>query len=723
MFAIKIGSRFVVLDSESTLSLEINNPLFETELLPGDWTLPFTVPDHPTNNIIFNLPKDISNTAEFEQDYDAELYIGGNLYSLGRINVTRAEPGRYSLVFGNEISRLKATLENKKLNEFDYGGVRTFGTTSDDIIAHAKDTVLADPLDYDYVFPSIYAPFFYGDSQQNNPYTLLFLNSYDAPGAAFKKNVVVTTESAANKYTLAPQPYLHYLLNQLFAAAGFILKGGFMDDAEMKKLLVYSNYSLDKKNAVTHNSKAILDTPFSDDEAFVVFDNDSTDGGTDPDNDYNTATGEYTIPEVGYYSIDVSLLFTPQTGPWSLNPAWRKLHLYKDGVLLETYTFNGTYLLESAQHTFTGYFTGADVGKKIKVKYTIGYGPNPSSLTPLSVDVLADSYADFTVIAQSELNKFSNDIDIVNHVPDMQATDFLVAIFSFLQIKMKPIKGTNVIELNYATDIINSTTYNNLTPIARPVPTIEKEKPTGTKYNFDFPSSDFDTKNNFKSQTGKEQLTDVLSTLDLPAVKPNTFIRIGNTNMIYIASFNEGTGLYEWVYATDNYFELIKTDGLTELKPALSPLIMRDVEMLGANIIAPQATNEGTSLAFANGLKPQPKLRLMFYHGMCPDENGDNYPYASATRYDYEGNEVGTINLQWDGTDGIYDLFHKPLFDFMQTARMVTHTIDFTTAHLGTIDVFEKQLIHHMYYFISRIRVNLKPNGIEPATVETYSIQ
>ena len=729
MFAIKIGSRYVVLDTESNLSLEINNPLFETEILPGDWTLPFTVPDHPTNNIIFNLPKDISNTAEFEQDYDAELYIGGNLYSLGRINVTRAEPGRYSLVFGNEISRLKATLENKKLNEFDYGGVRTFGTTADDIIAHAKTTVLADPLDYDYVFPSIYAPFFYGDSQQNNPYTLLFLNSYDAPGAAFKKNVLVTTESAANKYTLAPQPYLHYLLNQLFAAAGFILKGDFMDDAEMKKLAIYSNYSLDDKKAVNEHTKAILSTGYTDDSGKIIFDNDSTGGAEDPGADYDNTTGEYAIPAAGLCTVTAVIDITqilPRANDLPTDKIDYTVTLKKNGTAIDSHA---GYVYWNVPFTitkiFTRTFTAPDIGDVLTIEFSVTRTPLFGGTSALTVNILPNTtYVDYTLTSsQSELNSFSNNIDIVNHVPDMQATDFLVSIFSFLQIKMKPIKGTNIIELNYATDIINSTTYNTLTPIARPVPTIEKEKPTGTKYNFDFPSSDFDTKNNFKSQTGKTQLTDVVSTLDLPAVAPNTFIRIGNTNMVYIASFNEGTGLYEWVYSTDNYFELIKTDGKEEIKPALSPLLMRDVPMLGVNIIAPQAMNEGSSLVFANGLKPQTDLRLMFYHGMCPDANGDNYPYASATRWDYAGNEVGTINLQWDGTDGIYDLFHKALFNFLQTARLVTHTIDFTTAHLGTIDVFEKQLIDQTQYFISRIRVNLKPNGIEPATVETYSIQ
>lgn len=729
MFAIKIGSRFVVLDSESTLSLEINNPLFETELLPGDWTLPFTVPDHPTNNIIFNLPKDISNTAEFEQDYDAELYIGGNLYSLGRINVTRAEPGRYSLVFGNEISRLKATLENKKLNEFDYGGVRTFGTTSDDIIAHAKTTALADPLVYDYTFPSIYNPYFYGAAQVNNPYFLLFLNTYNAPGAAFKKNVVVTTESAANKYTLAPQPYLHYILNKLFESAGFTLSGGFMDDAEMKKLLVYSNYSLDDKKAVSEHTKAILSTGYTDDSGLIIFDNDSTGGAEDPGADYDNTTGEYTIPDAGLCTITAVIDITqilPRSNDLPTDKIDYTVTLKKNGVAIDSHAgYVYWHVPFTITKIFTQTFTAPDIGDVLTIEFSVTRTPLFGGTTPLTVNILPNTtYVEYTLTsAQSELNSFANTIDIVNHVPDMKATDFLVAIFSFLQIKMKPIKGTNVIELNYATDIINETSYNNLTPIARTNPTVEKEKPTGTKYNFSFPSSDPDTQSNFTSQTGKTQLTDVVSTLVLPAVSPNTFIRIGNTNMIYIASFNEGSGLYEWVYATDNYFELIKTDGLTELKPALSPMIMRDVVMLGANIIAPQATNEGTSLCFANGLKPQTDLRLMFYHGMCPDENGDNYPYASATRYDYEGNEVGTINLQWDGADGIYDLFHKALFEFMQTARMVTHTIDFTTAHLGTLDVFEKQLINHMYYFISRIRVNLKPNGIEPATVETYSIQ
>lgn len=729
MYAIKVGSRYVVLDNDSTLSLEINNPLFESDLLPGDWSLPFTVPDHPDNDITFNLPKHLPNTATFEQDYDADLYIGGKLYSMGRINVTRAEKGRYSLVFSSEIGRLKAAWENKKLNEFDYGGVRTFGTTSDDIIAHAKTTALADPLDYDYTFPSIYAPFFYGESQENNPYYLLFLNSYDAPGAAFKKNVLVTTESAANKYALAPQPYLHYLLKQLFAAAGFIVKGDFILDDEMKKLLVYSNTSLDDKKAVNEYTKAILSTGYTDDSGLIIFDNDSTGGGEDPGSDYDNTTGEYTIPNSGLCTIKAVIDITqilPRINDLPTDKIDYTVTLKKNGVAIDSYS---SYIYWHNPFTitkiFTQSFTAPDIGDILTIEFSVTRTPLFGGTTPLTVNILPNTtYVEYTLTAtQSELNSYKNDIDIVNHVPDMLATDFVLSIFETLLIKMKPLKGTNIIELNYAQTIVNAPGYNNLTPIVRPHPTIEKEKPEGSTYNFDFPANDFDTKNNFKAQTGKVQLTDVISTNDLPAVAPNTFIRIGNSNMIYIASFNEISGLYEWVYATDNYFPLIKNEGATEVKPKLSPLIMRDVEMLGANVIAPQAMNQGTSLAFANGLKPQPHLRLMFYHGMCPDENGDNYPYASATRYDYEGNEVGTRNLQWDGDDGLFKNFHKAFYDFMQKARMCTHTVDFTTAHLHNLDIFEKQIIDNMQHFISRIRVNLKPNSIEAATVETYSIQ
>lgn len=728
MYALKVGSRYVVLDNDSTLSLEINNPLFETDLLPGDWSLPFTVPDHPENDITFNLPKDISNVELFEQDYDADLYIGGTLYSLGRINVTRAENGRYSLVFGSEVSRLKAALENKKLNEFDYGGVRTFGTTSDHIIAHAKTTALADPLDYDYTFPSIYNDLFYGSSQQDNPYYLYFLNTYDAAGAAYKKNVVVTTESAANKYTLAPQPYLQYILKQLFSAAGFILKGDFIDDAQMQKLLVYSNYSLDKKTSVTHHSKAILGTGYTDDSGLIIFDNDSTGDGTDPDNDYDTTTGEYTIPEAGYYSVRAVIDITqilPRANDLATDKIDYTLTFKRNGVAHGTYSsfvyWNVPFTIDK---TFTGFFPGTDIGAILTIEFSVTRTPLFGGTTPLTVNLLPDTtYFDVTILSQSELNKFSNDINIANHVPDMLATDFVLSIFEILLIKMKPLKGTNIIELNYADEIINNPAYNNLTPIARPNPSIEKEKPEGNTYNFDFPTSDFYVKNNFIAQTGLEELTAVDKYSDLPAAKPNTFIRIKNVNHIYKTFFNEGTGLYDWQYASDNYYEFIKPDGANEVKPSLSPVIMREQLMLSVNGLYPAFGEEGSSLAFANGYRPQSNLRLMFYHGMRPNASSNNYPYASATRYDYQGNEVGAYNLQWDGDDGLFTNFHKSFFDFMQKARFVTHQVDFTTAHLTDIDIFKRQLIAQTYYFISRIRVNLTPTSIDIATVETYSQQ
>ncbi len=728
MYSIKIGSLYVVLDDNSTLSLERNNPLFATELLPGDWSLPFTVPDCPTNDIIFNLPKDIANIYPFEADYNAQLYIGDKLYSNGRINVTRTEKGRYNLVFGNEISRLKSAIEGKKLNEFDYGGVRTFGTTSDDIIAHAKDTVLADPLVYDYVFPTIYNDTFYGEAQVNNPYYLLMLNVYNAAGAAFKKNVIVTTESAANKYALAPQPYLQYIIKRIFAAAGFLLAGDFMNDSEMKKLLVYSNYAIDKKTAVTHHSKAILSTGYTDDSGLVIFDNDSTGGGTDLDNDYNNATGEYTIPEAGYYTIKAVIDLTqilPRVNDLATDRIDYTITLKKNGSTVETAAFFSFWDTPyTINKTFSGYFTAPDIGAVLTIEFSVTITPLFGGTTPFTVNILPNTtYVDFTVLSQSELNKFNNDINVANHVPDMLATDFLISIFGTLLIKMKPDAATNTINLNYADKAVKATSHNDLTKIARPYPTIEKVKPTGNTYNFTFPSSDKYTANNFIAQTGKEVLTDALTLQSLPAAKPNSIIHILNSNRIYASVYNTGTLLYEWVYVTDNYFPLKKGDGTVEVKPNLSPLIMAVESVLSVLELVPAIGEPGTSLFFANGLQPEKEIRLMFYRGMQPNAAADNYPLATTTMYDYAGNIIGTVNLQWDGDNGLYNTFHKAFFEFFTKARLVTHTIDFTPDYFTDIDMFEKQLIDRQLYFINRIRINLKPNSIEAAMVETYSVQ
>lgn len=702
MFALRIGSRYVVLDTESTLSLEINNPLFETELLPGDWTLPFTVPDHPTNNIIFNLPKDISNTAEFEQAYDAELYIGGNLYSLGRINVTMAEQGRYSLVFGNEISRLKAALENKKLNEFDYGGLRTFGTTTNDIIAHAKTVSSAAPLVYDYAFPLIKNNDFYNGKNADFGSVI---NFYSA--GAYAKNALNN-----NAYALVPMPYIHYLLNTLFAEAGLLLRGDFMEDAEMKQLIAYSNYAIDRKDphAVNYANAILATPPAANNSGTVVFDNDSTGGGVDTDSNYNTGNGKYVAPITGSYRLTIRLKWI-NNDPSDYGPT------YTLSISPRVNNAGGGYnftLLSKGVHydeTISVIVAGVPTDYFTAVWQTSGFG------SPPDVNIEIDSTFTIESIANDEQNLFSNEIDLVNHVPDMLATDFILAIFSTFKIKPKFDPARNICYLNYAKTIMASPAYSNITRITRPFPTIEKEKHQGFTFDFDFENPILKTLN------GKTVMGTYAAYQALPDAVQNTIAYIENTNQIFVATFNSGTNTYFWEFFTDNYYPLKIGNGGTEIKPALELPLMRLGVIGSGGALFPEINEPGSSLFFNNGVTLQSKLILMFYRGMSPDSLSATYPLASTSRYDYAGTANGSYTLRWDGDYGLYKIFHQAFIEFIMKARLLTHTIDFTTAHLGTIDVFEKQLIHQTQYFISRIPVNLKPNSIEPATVETYSIQ
>lgn len=71
-------------------------------------------------------------------------------------------------------------------------------------------------------------------------------------------------------------------------------------------------------------------------------------------------------------------------------------------------------------------------------------------------------------------------------------------------------------------------------------------------------------------------------------------------------------------------------------------------------------------------LSTVPSIRLLFWRGMQPDAEGDNYALATHGRYNYAGTEVGAYSLDWQGDGGLYDAWWKEYIQLLITGRTVT---------------------------------------------------
>lgn len=707
MFAIRVNGTFLKLDSESSISLEINNPLLAQDFLPGDYSFPFTIPFDPINDQVFNLARVINNTAVFEQDYDAELFIAGMHYIDGVINVTRTD-AKYNITFASQVAKLKKAVD-KKLSQIDLGGDRTIGATTQDVVDHAKACCLADPLDYDYTFPPIYHPAFYGNA--NTDFQGI-INKYDTVAEAFPQNVVGYTE---NFYALSPQPYLHYILKQIFAEGGYVLRGQFMDDLEMKQLIVQNNWAIDLK-VKKYYTYALLSAGFTDASSPLVagysadqliFDNDSTGDASDTDGAYNTGNGRYVAATDGYHSFDFLFKYTPSV------TATINLTIKKNGAggLLNVNEGANGGVANELLLSHIVYLTAGDY-------ITFHYSLEISMGVSAPMDILAGTSLTANNISYSDLNQFARVINLQNHVPDMKATDFLLAVFG-LGIKPRFETGTNVVYLDFEKSTFTSNLLNDLTPYARAGFQIDREKHRGFTFDFDWPSEDAFVEDNFVPTT-KESLGNFPSELDFPSAESNTILTLQNLNQIWEAFFN-GT-IYTWQYFTDNHYPLTVGEGEDEYKPKLSTLLMNKNGEFDDYALIPQIDQKGNSAYFANGTKRSSALRLLFYRGMQLTDIGNDYPMASSSNFDYAGTQIGNYALMWDGDYGLYEKLKRQFTQFIMNAKMVTYTLDIPPAKLLELNVYQKQTIDRVNYIIGRIRINITPTQIEPAVAELYTI-
>ncbi len=716
-YSLKIGDAFLTLDSKSSISIEVNTTLTAPDFILGDYSLPFSLPFDPVNDIALNLARIISNTQTFEQDYNADLYMDGDLFISGILNVTRIEGGRYICTFTSAVIILKNALLNLKLSDIPLGGNRYIGTTTSDVLVHAKNVSLAAPLVYDYCFPTICNSGFYGSA--NTDY-LGYINTYDAALGAFKYNSYVSGV-AVNNYCLIPMPYLGYLLKQMFALAGFTLAGDFISDPELQQLFVYSNFAIDQKNQPEHHTIALLTTDLIAASGTIIFDNDSSGFGLDTNGDYNTSTGEWIVPLTGNISVRVVLVYDFQdTTIDPSTPTNIEVDICKNGSSIATYNFasTGTTVVPIDQ-TFDIYL-GSDIGSAITVTFHATAGGVDTNLIVHSGD--SGSFVEVKFIPDATLNSYSNTINLRNHVPDILCTDFLLAIFTTFLVKLKFDNNKNVAYLNLAKNIIPSTNYVEKTSISRPDPLIEKELHTGFIFSFQFPSDDDWASANSSEQSDWVSAGSFNTLSDFPQAAPNTIAYALDTNTIYASVYDIING-YEWYSISDIFFPLPIGLGGNSINPALSPLFMDVVEIFsGINFLTPVLNAIGSSTAFNNGITLQKDVRLMFYRGMQYNSDGDEYPMASSTIYDYVGDIIAKYALQWDKSYGLFEMFHKAFVQFIMPAKLVTYTQNLTGASLKDMDVLQKQYIDRVFYFISRIRLDATPDQVLPATVELLNL-
>jgi hypothetical protein len=252
MLELTCNGQPVQLAPGTTVQLELNSPLFDEEVITGDYSFSFAVPAAP-NGEAYGFPE-LPEAAAVGGQLPAGLSDDGYPLLSGTQRVRSASAAKYTVNLQGGLSGLAAALGGKKLAAFAYGGerrVRPFVASTDEwgepvfvpgLVALANATV-ADPHGYDFVFAPLSNDGALNPEQPQaghfvNAWTWLTQPRFGLPtGGTFAYSPLAPP-------LLCPFPWLRYVLASIFTELGLRVDAGHFLPGELGELLVGSTAAL-----------------------------------------------------------------------------------------------------------------------------------------------------------------------------------------------------------------------------------------------------------------------------------------------------------------------------------------------------------------------------------------------------------------------------------------------------------------------------------------------
>lgn len=224
MIALKVAGGYLDLNP-GTISVEISNPYFNFDAVPGTTSYPFALPGTATNLRLLGFPHVRAGQGEQPAPEPAEFYVDGLLWRVGSLLYREFEAGKRQLSyqFAADAADLQRRTEGLSLPDLNLGEL----------------PLELRPDAADYALPPVRNSRFFGDKNQLFRRYLNYYDgagSYSAPGGAPGQPFVTSA--------LTPFPRLLPLLRRVLATVGYTLTGPWAADAEIGQLVLYSDRAL-----------------------------------------------------------------------------------------------------------------------------------------------------------------------------------------------------------------------------------------------------------------------------------------------------------------------------------------------------------------------------------------------------------------------------------------------------------------------------------------------
>lgn len=195
------------------------------------YTYPFTLPLTDDTDAAFNYISN-HNIANSQTLFEG-LYVHGNTMEKAELEIEECD-GRtlsVSIRYGfDEFPNFGKKLTELPLLKFEVG----------DIYQHAKTIIPQTWPAVNYNFPQVHIDKIRTEGDETWQAFEKIINNYKN-GEFLRNEIDPGSELTNNRNIIQPVPYLMYLIQQGVNEAGYVLKGDILSDADLQKMLIYTD--------------------------------------------------------------------------------------------------------------------------------------------------------------------------------------------------------------------------------------------------------------------------------------------------------------------------------------------------------------------------------------------------------------------------------------------------------------------------------------------------
>lgn len=204
--------------------------------------------------------------------------------------------------------------------------------------------------------------------------------------------------------------------------------------------------------------------------------------------------------------------------------------------------------------------------------------------------------------------------------------------------------------------------------------------------------------------------TPVATTTDLPTpadTLDGTIYLVYNENNFYVCEYDTDTSAYAWHFYANNIGDYTPTNADSTIESDISTM---PNDFMGTRLLVPRCNQPGNY--YKSNTSSDWAIRFLFYHGMQPDINGLNYPYASAINRSLSGTLPGDWTIPFEHKlngvdDGSFMKWWQTWLKVLSIQEVRTFTLALPVTELRKFSFSDIIFINNVFFVVQSAKETL----------------